>query len=117
MDRRALITATGGLFGGLGATQMLVASPAVGAEVDAAAGPIYDVRAYGAVGDGIADDTEAFLGALTDARAVPEGGATLLVPPGTYALGKSLLLGPGMTVQAYGARLVRTGNTSALIDQ
>ncbi|MGW0777094.1 right-handed parallel beta-helix repeat-containing protein [Streptomyces sp. NPDC002835] len=107
--------ATGGVFGGLGATQVLAGSAAAAAEADAMVGTVFDVRAYGAVGDGVADDTAAFRGALTDARAVAGGGATLLVPPGTYALGESLLLGHGMTVQAYGARLFRTGNTSALI--
>ncbi|MEU0763300.1 right-handed parallel beta-helix repeat-containing protein [Streptomyces microflavus] len=114
MDRRALMLATGGLLGGAGAAQILAAGPAA-AEPAPPVVPIFDVRAHGAVGDGVADDTAAFRIALTAARAVPGGGATLLVPPGSYALGESLLLGPGMTVQAHGARLFRTGNTSALI--
>ncbi|WP_371625090.1 right-handed parallel beta-helix repeat-containing protein [Streptomyces sp. NBC_01116] len=114
MDRRALMLATGGLLGGAGAAQLAAAGTAAAAPA-AAAGPVFDVRAYGAVGDGVADDTAAFRSALTDARAVAGGGATLRVPPGSYPLGESLLLGPGMTVQAYGARLFRTGNTSALI--
>ncbi|MEU4031758.1 right-handed parallel beta-helix repeat-containing protein [Streptomyces anulatus] len=113
MDRRALMLAAGGLVGGAGAAQLAAAGPAAAAP--AATGPVFDVRTYGAVGDGVADDTAAFRGALTDARAVAGGGATLLVPPGSYALGESLLLGPGMTVRAHGARLFRTGNTSALV--
>ncbi|MYT91733.1 right-handed parallel beta-helix repeat-containing protein [Streptomyces sp. SID8359] len=114
MDRRALILATGGLLGGAGAAQVLAAGPAA-ADPAPPVVPVFDVRAYGAVGDGVADDTAAFRAALTAARAVPGGGATLLVPPGSYPLGESLLLGPGMTVQAQGARLFRTGNTSALV--
>ncbi|WP_103534895.1 right-handed parallel beta-helix repeat-containing protein [Streptomyces sp. SM11] len=114
MDRRALMLATGGLLGGAGAAHLATAGTAAAAPA-AAAGPVFDVRAYGAVGDGVADDTAAFRNALADARAVVGGGAALLVPPGSYALGESLLLGPGMTVRAHGARLFRTGNTSALI--
>ncbi|MEW2066342.1 right-handed parallel beta-helix repeat-containing protein [Streptomyces sp. NPDC007346] len=113
MDRRALMLATGGLLGGVGAAQVLAAGPAAAEPLPAVV--VFDVRAYGAVGDGATDDTAAFRYALTLARAVPGGGATLLVPPGSYALGESLLLGPGMTVQAHGARLFRTGNTSALV--
>ncbi|MFE3666546.1 right-handed parallel beta-helix repeat-containing protein [Streptomyces sp. NPDC059164] len=113
MDRRALMLAAGGLLGGAGAAQVLAAGPAAAEPVPPTV--VFDVREHGAVGDGVADDTAAFRHALTLARAVPGGGATLLVPPGSYALGESLLLGPGMTVQAHGARLFRTGNTSALI--
>ncbi len=113
MDRRALMLATGGLLGGAGAAQIVAAGPAAADPVPPVV--VFDVREHGAVGDGVADDTAAFRYALTRARAVPGGGATLLVPPGSYALGESLLLGPGMTVQAHGARLFRTGNTSALI--
>ncbi|MFD6425198.1 right-handed parallel beta-helix repeat-containing protein [Streptomyces sp. NPDC060198] len=115
MDRRALMLATGGLLGGVGTAQVVAGSSAVAAGADATAGPLFDVRLYGAVGDGVADDTPAFRRALADARAVPGGGATLLVPAGSYPLGESLLLGPGMSVRAYGARLFRTGNTSALV--
>ncbi|MEU1348182.1 right-handed parallel beta-helix repeat-containing protein [Streptomyces sp. NPDC005795] len=115
MDRRALMLATGGLFGGVGAAQAMAGSPAVAAGTDTATGPVFDVRAYGAVGDGVTDDTSAFRQALTAAREVAGGGATLLVPAGSYPLGESLLLGQGMTVRAYGALLFRTGNTSALV--
>ncbi|MEU9065934.1 right-handed parallel beta-helix repeat-containing protein [Streptomyces sp. NPDC048306] len=115
MDRRALMLASGGLFGGAAAAQVMAGSPAVAAGTDAATGPVFDVRAYGAAGDGVTDDTAAFRQALAAARAVPGGGATLLVPAGSYPLGESLLLGQGMTVRAHGALLFRTGNTSALV--
>ncbi|WP_299540281.1 right-handed parallel beta-helix repeat-containing protein [uncultured Streptomyces sp.] len=114
MDRRALMLATGGLIGGMGAAHA-ASGPAAAAEADATAGPVFDVREFGAVGDGVTDETVAFRAALAAARAVPGGGATLLVPAGAYALGESLVLGPGMSVRAYGARLTRTGNTSALV--
>ncbi|MGQ4441511.1 glycosyl hydrolase family 28-related protein, partial [Streptomyces violaceoruber] len=86
MDRRALMLATGGLFGAVGAAQLTAAPSAVAAGTDAATGPVFDVRAYGAVGDGVTDDTAAFRRALAAAREVPGGGATLLVPAGSYPL-------------------------------
>lgn len=114
MDRRALMLATGGLFG-VGAAQVMAGSAAGAAGTEAETGPVFDVRAYGALGDGVSDDTSAFRQALAAARELPGGGATLLVPAGSYPLGESLLLGQGMTVRAYGAVLFRTGNSSALV--
>lgn len=42
-----------------------------------------NVRAYGAVGDGVTDDTAAINAAIAAARALPTGGEVYL-PPGTY---------------------------------
>ncbi|MGW6972880.1 right-handed parallel beta-helix repeat-containing protein [Streptomyces sp. NPDC054952] len=111
MDRRGVILAAGGFVGALGAGQVVAAGPA------AAAGDrrsVHDVLAYGAKGDGTTDDTAAFQAALTAARAVPEG-ATLLIPPGRYPLTKGLVLGPRMTVSAYGAHVLRTRDCGALV--
>lgn len=45
----------------------------------------YNVKAYGAVGDGVADDTAAIQAAVNDAAAAGSGtGATVFFPPGTY---------------------------------
>ena len=44
-------------------------------------GGVYNVRDYGAKGDGITDDTIAFVDALTAAN-----GSTVIVPPGTYVV-------------------------------
>lgn len=43
---------------------------------------------YGAIGDGVADDSAAFIEAYTDAVAV--GGGTVVVPKGTYRIGANL---------------------------
>lgn len=48
------------------------------------AGPVFDVRDHGAVGDGAADDTEAFRTALRAAGA--HGGGVVYVGPGDYAV-------------------------------
>jgi hypothetical protein len=44
----------------------------------------YDVRNYGAVGDGVADDQPAFQAAIDAAEAA--GGGKVFIPPGTYKL-------------------------------
>jgi len=55
------------------------------------AAPI-SVRDHGAVGDGIADDTQAFRGALAAAGELPTG-RSVLVPPGSYRITGTLSLG------------------------
>lgn len=47
----------------------------------------HNVRSYGAVGNGIADDTKAFQKAID---ALPEDGGTVFVPPGTYLINGDL---------------------------
>lgn len=49
-----------------------------------------DVRDYGAVGDGVANDRAAFIAA--DQAATAAGGRSLLVPEGTYFIGSNLTL-------------------------
>lgn len=46
---------------------------------------VYDVRAYGAIGDDATNDTPAFVGALNGASVA--GGASVFVPSGSYRLG------------------------------
>jgi hypothetical protein len=55
----------------------------VAASSAAAAGPARDVKAFGAVGDGIADDTAALQAAIDAAHTA--GGGAVLLPPGTYS--------------------------------
>jgi hypothetical protein len=65
----------------------------------------FDVKSYGATGDGVADDTTAIQSAITAANTV--GGGTVSVPAGTYLIGAitlqsnmTLLLEPGCTLLA-----------------
>lgn len=76
----------------------------------------FSVTDFGAVGDGIADDTEALRAAVSFANAA--GGGTVFFPPGTYAVHNA----PGIVVQSNvhllgsgaGASVIRTnGNMNA----
>lgn len=50
---------------------------------------VYNVRDYGAKGDGATDDTNAILLALSD---IPASGGTLYFPPGTYVISARILI-------------------------
>lgn len=66
-------------------------TPLVNTAMFSAAGKVkqtqFNVRDYGAAGDGIADDTSAFQGAITAATAA--GGGNVHLPTGTYLLNSS----------------------------
>jgi hypothetical protein len=65
--------------------------------------PWIDVRAYGAKGDGVTDDTVALLTALA---AVPPSGAVVFAPPGTYLVSQELALRSGTTLRGAGTATV-----------
>jgi hypothetical protein len=71
-------------------------------------GAVFNVRssAYGAVGNGVANDTAAIQAAVTAAAAVR---GTVLIPPGIYMV-TTITLAPGITVSGYGATLKRPAN-------
>ena len=52
-------------------------------------GQVFNVKAYGALGDGVSDDTKAIDAALT---AAPGSGGIVYFPPGRYLLGDALHL-------------------------
>ncbi|MGW4271157.1 right-handed parallel beta-helix repeat-containing protein [Streptomyces seoulensis] len=112
MKRRSMLLGTGGAVGVWGATG-LAGAPRAAASGTASA-PVFDVRGHGAVGDGATDDTSAFVQAFGAARAAAFG-ATVLIPPGSYLVGASLVIGAGMTVSAYGARITRLKDSGALL--
>lgn len=58
-------------------------------------GQVFNVKAYGATGNGSTDDTAAIKAALA---AVPSGG-TIFVPAGTYKVSAPLIIPPGVTFQ------------------
>ena len=64
----------------------------------APAGPVVNVRDLGAKGDGVSDDTESLAAALKQAA----GGGTVLLPPGTYAISRSLAIPEQVIVRGTG---------------
>ena len=60
----------------------------------------YNVRTFGATGDGVTDDTSALQSAFTAAA-----GATVLIPPGTYKVTGSMTLPEDTTLRGAGATL------------
>ena len=57
----------------------------------------FDVREYGAVGDGVTDDTVAIQAAIT--AAYTAGGGQVFIPAGTYLLSASLILRKGVSIR------------------
>ena len=66
------------------------------------------MKDYGAVGDGIAVDTPAFIAASTAASVTP--GSTILAPIGCYLIGSFNITGTNITLQVDGAILGSTRN-------
>ncbi len=66
------------------ATQPTV-QPTTTPQAEATSGlPVYNARSYGAVGDGVADDTSAINAAIAAAAAAAAGGGVAHLPTGTY---------------------------------
>jgi parallel beta-helix repeat protein len=77
-------------------------------------GNIFNVKDYGATGDGVTNDTVAIQTALTAATAAPP--SVVLFPPGTYVVSTQLSVGSGTTLQGYGATLFKAaGSTGHVI--
>ena len=72
------------------------------------------VKHFGAVGDGLADDTQAIKDALEFIEAV--GGGTLIFPKGDYLWGEMVVIPSNTHIKAHGARLARNHGGSFLIN-
>lgn len=64
--------------------------------------PWFDVRAYGATGDGVTDDISAIQEAVDAAEAV--GGGTVYFPDGTYRISAAIVLHSGVSLKGNGRR-------------
>ena len=78
----------------------------------------FNVKDYGAVGDGVHDDTSAIQAAI-DAAQASSGGSVVFMPDGTYLLTSSLTIGCSGTVFCSGITLQGAGqaNTSLTVAQ
>jgi hypothetical protein len=65
--------------------------------------PVYDVRAWGATGNGETDDTEAIQAALDAASEA--GGGVIRLPPGRYRITYTLLYGSATVIEGHGATI------------
>ncbi|HEY1722409.1 MAG TPA: glycosyl hydrolase family 28-related protein [Magnetospirillaceae bacterium] len=108
MDRRALLLASGGAaFGAFAASRAMAAEPPSTSEMMSA-------RHFGAVGDGVTDDTAALQAGLD--AAFSKGGAMLTLPPGNYRITRTLriespegqggVVGRHFGISGRGARIV-----------
>lgn len=82
--------------------------------IDSALGPHVDVRAYGAVGDGVTDDSAAIQAAINAAQST---GYSVFIPAGTWRIDSSLthtVSTVGRTTQ--GVRIIGAGMTSTILD-
>lgn len=75
----------------VGAATLALARTALG--VDAVGLEVYNVKAYGAIGDGVADDAASINSAIT---ACVSG--IVYFPPGTYRVNSSVYLKPGVAI-------------------
>ncbi len=63
--------------------------------------PIFNVKTFGAVGDGVTDDSAATQAALTAAGAATNGG-TVFFPPGVYLFATGLIKPSGINIKGVG---------------
>src|SRR3990172_2212881 len=71
-----------------------------------------NVKSYGAVGDGVTDDSGAWIDALA---AIPANGGKLIVPPATYLFANEVLIsGQHKSIRAHGAIIKTSGSIAGL---
>lgn len=113
----AALTAVGGSFGGTNGLFLATGAGAVQRSFQSAMSDVFfNVKNYGAVGNGIADDTSAVQNAITAAAAV--GGGTVFLPPGTYLINAALTIASSpasvsVVGSSRGVSIVKTSSTTA----
>jgi polygalacturonase len=74
------------------------------------AGPFFDVRAWGAVGDGSTDDSTEFQAAIDAAEAA---NGSVLVPQGTYAINAALTIDTKITMVGSGRPVLKVDSLAS----
>ena len=101
LSRRAVLLGIGA------AIAPLAASAAAGADIDIKPASSFNVRDYGAAGDGMTDDTQAVVTALS---ALPDSGGTVFFPAGTYNISSA----DGIRCTKSGVRFVGDGKGAVI---
>ena len=78
------------------------ATNAVPRSFQARAGDVFNVKDFGAVGNGTADDTAAITAAIAAAVAVPFAGAAVYFPSGSYKTCKQVISTSGKSIRIFG---------------
>lgn len=78
---------------------------------------VFNVKDYGATGNGTTDDTTAVQAAIT--AAITAGGGSILLPVGDYATNATLVIDPlsltrPLRISGYGAKLIYSGSSDAI---
>jgi len=113
----AVFTAIGTSLGGTNGQYLAPGTGAVARNLQTVIADLaFDVKNYGAVGNGIVDDTSAIQSAVT--ACVAAGGGCVLFPPGTYLISSALSVSPSsaMGISFVGAGIgasVLTGTAAA----
>ena len=98
VSRRRLLGTAGAALGGVGIVALTRTASA-----EAAAPPTqFEVRAYGAVGDGTTDDSTAIQNAINAARAA--GGGVVAFHAGVFVVSRPLILYTNVTLRGAGVR-------------
>jgi hypothetical protein len=103
----AIVDADVNASAGIVATKLAFTQAGSGAAartIDSRLKDVVSVKDFGAVGDGTTNDTDAF--AAASARINALGGGVLVIPPGTYIIGKQTLAGAFGLGYAYAASTV-----------
>ena len=95
----ALGTPTSGLLNSC--TSNINATGNVARTFQARAGDVFNVKDFGAVGDGSTTDTTAISNAIAAAIAAPSGGAVFF-PRGTYLTARQTISSPGKNIRIFG---------------
>ncbi len=87
------------LAGALGGTAALPTVPALATKV-AKGELVLNVKDFGAIGNGVADDTAALQATLDAANAAPSNGSReVYMPPGVYLISSTLLIDSGVSLR------------------
>jgi hypothetical protein len=109
----AALSALGTSFGGINGLYLAPGTGAVPRTFQSVIGDMaFNVKNYGAIGNGVADDTSAIQATIT--ACIAAGGGTVFLPPGTYLISSALNVSTtGISIQGASRNTSIIKNTNA----